>query len=737
MQHRLSVIALCAWISTLTLACGSDEEPVRIAVVLPLSDNSGWGFMGPLQWAVDNVNAAGGVAGRTLELVPFDLDQIDAETAIQMVLDDDSITGVIGPHTSDLAFEAARRFRKAHRVMVTPTATSSDFYRAFAGKDPPYIWRTVGSDMAQTRVMVSIAQEHEQSLRGSGALLPQHKLQVALLAPTGRYGSTFVHWFPFFATEADFGIVGVEEYGADSQDSDTAVEKVFGMCDQGLCPDVLFAVAVGATQSAQISAFAIQNHPGCLVLFSDGADNQDFVQEVIALGADPDGIEGTALAADPTCGFDVAYRVLFEKERPPPFAANLYDAVLLLSYGLEVSNGAGGEALATALAQVVSGDGEATGWYGDGIRKAMELLRQGAKPNVRGATGPLTYEEGQFVDLTAYTYGRWRIEAGIPVTTAHVSAHLAGRDERDSETLGVSRQSSSDSMETLAGSGEVTPPPSRTGMKALLIAGSEGCANYRHQSDVIAVYHLLRSNGVDPEDIVLVLADDANDSACSSDPGAAENDTVVRNATDGVNLYEAIEEIDYHPCDLEPGDVYSLLLGDDANGKLHKVLHGTDGENLLIYVASHGGEKGVCLTCGDQCPDHRLVTPAGLRETLAMARDYGLFRKALVVIEACRSGNMGHLAGYDAQPVEHVLVVTAANPFESSFSWNYDSQLDIWLADEFSYHFWDIAENFPDTSLYDLYGYLYSTVWGSHVSAYNYSAFGDLHQDLLQEYISP
>lgn len=37
---------------------------------------------------------------------------------------------------------------------------------------------------------------------------------------------------------------------------------------------------------------------------------------------------------------------------------------------------------------------------------------------------------------------------------------------------------------------------------------SKGWINYRHQSDVLSNYQLLKSNGFDDEHIILILADD-------------------------------------------------------------------------------------------------------------------------------------------------------------------------------------------------------------------------------------
>ncbi len=43
---------------------------------------------------------------------------------------------------------------------------------------------------------------------------------------------------------------------------------------------------------------------------------------------------------------------------------------------------------------------------------------------------------------------------------------------------------------------------------AVLVAGSQGIWNYRHQSDVCAAYHLLVRNGIPRDHIIVMAVDD-------------------------------------------------------------------------------------------------------------------------------------------------------------------------------------------------------------------------------------
>lgn len=106
------------------------------------------------------------------------------------------------------------------------------------------------------------------------------------------------------------------------------------------------------------------------------------------------------------------------------------------------------------------------------------------------------------------------------------------------------------------------------------------------------------------------------------------------------------------------------------------------------------------------------------------------YRQMLVVIEACQGGVMGN-AIYSPG----VLTLTAASPYENSFGANYDPDIDVWLADAFSFLFYDIARTTTDITLLNLYQELYFGINGSHVTAY-VSQFGSSKDIRLNTFLS-
>jgi legumain len=66
---------------------------------------------------------------------------------------------------------------------------------------------------------------------------------------------------------------------------------------------------------------------------------------------------------------------------------------------------------------------------------------------------------------------------------------------------------------------------------AVLVAGSSGYWNYRHQADIAHAYQLLIKNGMAPENIVTMMYDDIADNSENPLPGQ------LFNRPDGDDVY--------------------------------------------------------------------------------------------------------------------------------------------------------------------------------------------------------
>lgn len=87
---------------------------------------------------------------------------------------------------------------------------------------------------------------------------------------------------------------------------------------------------------------------------------------------------------------------------------------------------------------------------------------------------------------------------------------------------------------------------------AVLVAGSSGYQNYRHQSDICHAYHVLTNGGVHPDNIVVMMADDIANNSENPYPGQ------IFNHPDGQDVYAGVQ-IDYRGNDVTPENFLAVL----------------------------------------------------------------------------------------------------------------------------------------------------------------------------------
>ena len=122
MRQRSTVGLLSVMVALLLAACGGDDgtesggkssEPIRVGALTSLTGNfTPWGVQvrGGMQLAVNEINQAGGVNGRKLELVVAD-DQSKAEEgarAIERLIERERVVAVGGIISSDVGLATAR-----------------------------------------------------------------------------------------------------------------------------------------------------------------------------------------------------------------------------------------------------------------------------------------------------------------------------------------------------------------------------------------------------------------------------------------------------------------------------------------------------------------------------------------------------------------------------------------------------------------------------------------------------
>lgn len=705
---RLRIPALCLLLASLA-CCGEDpkDETITVGVMLPLSGPRDLGWREPLELARSFVNDAGGVAGKRLELRYADLSQVKAFDLAVRWSRDPEIRAVIGPEGSPSVFNVAGVFEAAKKPLVTPSATSADLYRAFSASG--YFWRTTESDIAQVRTLLLLAaREGAES--------------VSLLTTFDSYGATFFDWFGFFAAEMGLEVKAVVRDPMEEECAEAVALALEG------APDALVAVPSEPAGVVCITRAHRATGRSTKLYFSDQAS---FPSVLEALGADAEGLTGTAPGASPRSGFDIYWKIRFGAE-PPAYAAHTFDALLLLAYGLERSGGEGGPALAQALREVVDGRGEAVGWDRDGVRRALEALAAGELPDISGATGSLDFDSEEYTELVSSTYRIWRVEQGRRL---HIDFITTG-DDADSphaiaERSAFRTMASERHRQSFSDGGTSYEPGPREGFWALIAATSLGFDNYRHQADAWAQYHHLRALGIPDERIILILEDDLPSDPRNPEPG------VVRNESGGSNLHVP-GRVDYRLATVAPSDFLAILEG-RASERFPKVVESGRGDDVYVFAVGHGGRQGVFFSATaaiDRSDDFgNILTPEMLAESAARMHAEERYRRLFFVVEACHGGVLGEALEERGTP--GAMLLTGATPFESSFAANRDPFTGIWMADQFAYAFLRAVRETPDRPFPLLYESLYRSVSGSHVRAYNADRFGGVTEFSVGDLLRP
>ncbi|XP_048530452.1 vacuolar-processing enzyme-like [Triticum urartu] len=191
---------------------------------------------------------------------------------------------------------------------------------------------------------------------------------------------------------------------------------------------------------------------------------------------------------------------------------------------------------------------------------------------------------------------------------------------------------------------------------AVLIAGSNGYYNYRHQADVCHAYQIMKKGGLKDENIIVFMYDDIAGSRDNPRPG------VIINHPQGGDVYAGVPK-DYTGADVNANNFLAALLGDKSkltgSGSGKVVTSGPD-DHIFVYYADHGG-PGILGMPGDE----EYLYANDLVRTLEKKHAGGAGYKSLVFyLEACESGSIfeGLLPGNIS-----VYATTAANAEESSW----------------------------------------------------------------------
>jgi legumain len=192
---------------------------------------------------------------------------------------------------------------------------------------------------------------------------------------------------------------------------------------------------------------------------------------------------------------------------------------------------------------------------------------------------------------------------------------------------------------------------------AVIVAGSNGYYNYRHQSDACHAFQIVKSGGIAPENIIIMQYDDIANNPQNPSKGKLFNKPTPK-GTPGVDVYGGCQK-DYTGNDVTADNFINILTGNQAGvPQGHKVLKSNANDNVFVFFTDHGGTGIIAFPVGAYLQAGRL------NDAIKFMNQKKMYSKLVFYLEACESGSMFENILPDNI---NVYVTTASNAEESSW----------------------------------------------------------------------
>ncbi len=298
------------------LALFGRGETVRIGVLLPLTGDAasyGESENRAIEIAMEEVNAAGGIAGKNLEFVIEDgkCEPAAAGTAAQKLVNVDKVKVVVGGACSGETLAAAEITEPAKVILISPSASSPKVTTA-----GDFVFRTYPSDALAGKIAATYAAQELKTKK------------AAVFTELTDYAQGLREVFKTTFAAAGGEIVADETYTTGAADFKTQVLKI-----KSAKPDAVYVAPQTLTPGVNIVKQLKENGVKAQIMTAEVLldrqavkDNKDVLEGVIGVEPAVDWDNNPKANA-----FREAHRAKFGGADPGSFAANAYDAVHLVA----------------------------------------------------------------------------------------------------------------------------------------------------------------------------------------------------------------------------------------------------------------------------------------------------------------------------------------------------------------------------------------------------------------------
>ena len=733
------------------------------------------------QWFLDNLHQAQLHDTLCIDLklewhdeLTEDLAQLGVELANR-----EDVMAVIGPFSNEGIAQFAPACQEIQKPVIAPTATSEEVIRRFAvgtagvKNKRPFLWALTETDITFCEVLMNMYASYVRALD----LKLKTSTPAAMFSPNDSYGRTFFDWGPYQAEEMGIPFSHNEQYTDDADfrrrmkdyfDELTQLPIFGSSCIGSFCVietiQQLYDVAMLRMEWWELdpSALSDPEEREEIQIMLEGWGRTYFAfsnlaqEDLDALGEKGAYLlqyyQGFSPYADPTTGFEKSYEVKFGTK--PTFAeCKFYDALMLAAFAAsyvehrstpdaDTSLLSRHSAFNNAIIEITTPQAQQLGgaaWGTASMQLYLNALEQGQLMDFKGASGDICFDSENYTSAVGTTYVHWQILNG---KIEHRNYLSSDSSHRTNSTMAAWSWLVENAEESFAKAAEnkdagIHYPP-LSDQYAILVQGSNGWNNYRHQADVLNVYQLLKKNGFDDDHIILVI-----DKALASDSRNTEPG-VIRAEDDGADLLgDAI--VDYDNAAISPAEICNILLGvktdktpivlPQANGTPSSQEEDRGGApNILLFWSGHGHNRasnGADELAWRNFEIGQGMTAELLHQTVSQMQQQGIYRKLLILTEPCYSEVViSPLVG-----IPGVLAMSSAGAYEQSFADSWSSSLGVWRCDRFSHNLVTHLKASLSTTYRELYLYCAQHTLGSHVRIVNSANFGNLYTTGPREFL--
>jgi legumain len=263
--------------------------------------------------------------------------------------------------------------------------------------------------------------------------------------------------------------------------------------------------------------------------------------------------------------------------------------------------------------------------------------------------------------------------------------------------------------------GAVSALPKNGQNWAVLVAGSNGYYNYRHQADVCHAYQILHKNGIPDSNIVVMMYDDIAKNTQNPTKG------IIINHPNGQDVYKGVPK-DYIGKTVTPKNFMDVLLGKkDAMQGIGsgKVIESGPDDNVFVFFTDHGAVGLVAFPTS-------VLYAKDLNKTITQMHTEKKYKQMVIYIESCESGSM--LEGLLPNDI-NIYATTASNAVESSYACYYDAKRETYLGDLYSVNWMEDsdAEDVTKETLFKQFQVAKKNTNLSHVMQYGDLKLGASH----------